>query len=71
MGNKASRDYEAGDILYRKIERSSSGIQIALFYNHYGVYIGDGMVIDLTKNDGIQRRSLSEFADDSEVHIKR
>ena len=71
MGNESSRNYKKGDILYRKIERSSSGKQIALFYNHYGVYIGDGMVIDLTRENGIQRRSVSEFANDCEVHITR
>ena len=63
MGNEPSRDFEAGDILYRDLEQ----FPIA---NHYGVYIGDGMVIDFSQ-EGVQEKSLSKFANGCEVHVKR
>ena len=62
--NGADRDYKAGDILYR----DTTQFKLA---NHYAVYIGGNNVIDLTKENGIQRRSLNEFANDCEVNIRR
>ena len=64
MGNESSRDYEAGDILYR----DTTQFKLA---NHYAVYIGGNNVIDLTKENGIQKRSVSEFAQGCRVNVKR
>ena len=64
MSSIVNGDFEAGDILYREATSCK-------FFSHCAVYIGDNNVIDLTSENGIQIRSLSEFASGCEVHIKR
>ena len=65
MGNEPSKkeDFEEGDVLYRDLEQFTIA-------NHYGVFIGDGKVIDFSQ-EGVQEKSLNEFAKGCEVHVKR
>ena len=65
MGNGVSQlDLEAGDVIYRLID----GMQLA---NHYGVYVGDGIVIHFSRELGFCRMTLEEFAKDYKVSKKR
>ena len=65
MGNGVSQsDLEPGDVVYKAID----GMPIA---NHYGVYMGDGIVIHFSKEFGLCKMSWEEFADGYEVSKKR
>ena len=65
MANTVSEgDLEAGDVIYRLID----GMQLA---NHYGVYVGDGAVIHLSRELGLRRMTFEEFAKNYEVSKKR
>ena len=55
--------YKPGDVLYGNLEQSKLA-------NHYGVYIGDGKVIDFSKK-GVKQKPLKEFENGRKVHVKR
>ena len=59
MGNEESK-YKSGGVLYRQFGMA----------NHYGVYIGDGKVIDFSQ-EGIQQKSSKDFESGYEVHVRR
>ena len=62
MANEESK-IKSGDVIYRDLKQFGMA-------NHYGVYIGDGQVIDFTQ-EGIQKRSFEDFGSGSEVHVRR
>ena len=59
MGNEESK-FKPGDVLSKDL-----GI-----IKHYGVFIGDDRVIDLSP-EGIKKRSLEEFANGKDVQVRR
>ena len=64
MGNGVSQsDLEPGDVLYRSLD----AVQLA---NHYGVYEGEGMVIHFSRECGVCRCSVAEFACGFEISKK-
>ena len=74
MSTKPS-ELEAGDLIYRPYDGSGGGATNASaggrFVYHYGIYIGNGKVIDFTKDEGIRECSWDEFASGCKVSKER
>ena len=63
MSAVSQSDLKAGDVLCRPIDGSPVGY-------HYGVYVGDGDVIDFSM-EGVCKMSFYEFKKEYDVSIKR